>query len=156
MASESKGEFFGFENEEAEIVREQRAEQSNDESDISLNSTDSEESSASHGEEIVEEVWSTDDSPVQVQEFTELTGATSRIAEDGTALDFFLLMFSENLFRILVTETNQNAEQLIRTKPDPRWYATTCEEMRGFVARHRTLLSGLVSRVGCTVRNAPS
>ena len=95
--------------------------------------TDSEESSSSNSEEIVEEVWSTDDSPVQVQEFTEQTGATSRIAEDGTALDFFLLMFPENLFEILVTETNPNAEQLIQTKPDPRWYATTCEEMRAFV-----------------------
>ena len=102
--------------------------------DISVDSTDSEERSASDGKEIVEEVWSTDDSLVQVQEFTERTRATSRIAKDGTALDFFLLMFPENLFEILVTETNRNAEQSIRTKPDPHWYVTTCEEMRAFGA----------------------
>jgi len=105
-----------------------------DESDISVDLTDSEERSASDSKEIVEEVWSTDDSRVRVQEFTERTGATSRIAKDGTALDFFLLMFPENLFEILVTETNRNAKQSFRTKPDLHWYATTCEEMRAFVA----------------------
>lgn len=75
-----------------------------------------------------------DDSPVRVHEYTERTGATSRTAEDGTALDFFLLMFPEDLFEILVTKKNRNTEQLIRMTPDPRWYATTCEEMRAFVA----------------------
>ena len=135
MASESEEEeFLGFENEDVERARERGGQQSSDESDISVDLSDSEESSGSDDEEIVEEAWSTDDSPVRVHEFTERTGATSRIAEDGTALDFFLLMFPEDLFEILVTETNRNAEQLIRTKPDPRWYATTCEEMRAFVA----------------------
>lgn len=125
MASESKGEFFGFENEEAEIVREQRAEQSNDESDISLNSTDSEESSASHGEEIVEEVWSTDDSPVQVQEFTELTGATSRIAEDGTAR-----LLSADVFREFIqNSSNRDQPKCRAVDPNEARSALVCHNM---------------------------
>lgn len=34
----------------------------------------------------------------------------------------------------LVRETNQNAQQSIKKKPDPRRYATTCEEMNAFAA----------------------
>lgn len=72
MASESEEEeFIGFEDEDMERARERGAEQSNDESDISVDLSNSEESSGSDGEEIIEEAWSTDDSPVRVHEFTE-------------------------------------------------------------------------------------
>lgn len=72
MASESEEEeFIGFEDEDVERARERGAEQSNDESDISVDLSNSEESSGSDGEEIIEEAWSTDDSPVRVHEFTE-------------------------------------------------------------------------------------
>lgn len=51
--------------------------------------TDSEDSSDSNSkmstDEEEEELRSTYDSPVTVREFTERTGAISRIAEDGTA-----------------------------------------------------------------------
>ena len=70
MAPDSEEELIGFETEEVRRGREQRTRQSSDESDISVNLTDSEESSSSHSEEIVKDVWSTDDSPVQVQELT--------------------------------------------------------------------------------------
>lgn len=72
MASESEEEeFIGFEDEDVERARERGAEQSNDESDISVDLSNSEESSGSDGKEIIEEAWSTDDSPVRVHEFTE-------------------------------------------------------------------------------------
>lgn len=72
MTSESEEEeFIGFEDEDVERARERGAEQSNDESDISVDLSNSEESSGSDGEEIIEEAWSTDDSPVRVHEFTE-------------------------------------------------------------------------------------
>lgn len=72
MASESEEEeFIGFEDEDMERARERGAEQSNDELDISVDLSNSEESSGSDGEEIIEEAWSTDDSPVRVHEFTE-------------------------------------------------------------------------------------
>lgn len=71
--------------------------------------------------------------PVHVDDFVECTGPTSRVPEDGSALDFFLLLWPEELFIKIVQETNRNAEQCIQTKPDPSWYET-CEEMRAFVA----------------------
>ena len=57
MASDrEEEEFIGFENEEVRRAREERIGQSSDESDISVDLTDSEESSSSDSEEIVEEV----------------------------------------------------------------------------------------------------
>lgn len=61
-----------------ESVRAPRNNQLNDESDISVELSDSGESSGSESEEIAKElVWSRDDSPVEVHEFTQRTGATS-------------------------------------------------------------------------------
>ena len=135
MLSDSDGdEFPGFEVEEADRARVLRRQLSESgESDISV-SSESDSSSESESEEEPEDVWTTDDSPVHVDDFTERTGPVSGVAEDGTALDFFLLHFPEELFAEIVEETNRNAEQCIRTKPDPRWYETMCEEMRAFLA----------------------
>ena len=36
--------------------------------------------------------WTIDNSPVHVEEFVKRTGPTSQVPEDGTALDFFLLL----------------------------------------------------------------
>ena len=49
------------------------------------------------------------------------------------ALDFFLLFCKEHFTKI-VEETSRNAEQCSRTKPDPTWYETTCEEICAFLA----------------------
>ena len=100
MESDSEEyEFPGFET-EAERARLLRNQISSDESDISGVSSDSESSESDREEEIVD-VRSTDDSPVRVRDFTQSTGATSRIPEDGTALDFFQLLFPESLFETL-------------------------------------------------------
>ena len=128
-----ENEFPGFETEKVERARLLRNQLSSVESDISAVSSDS-DSSDSDREELVEDVWSTNHSLVQVRDFTERTGAISQIPEDGTALDFFQLLFPENLFEILLEETNRFAVQSFRTKPDARWYPTTLEEMRAFVA----------------------
>ena len=42
--------------------------------------------------------WTIDNSPVHVEEFVKRTGPTSQVPEDGTALDFFLLRWPEDLF----------------------------------------------------------
>ena len=76
--------------------------------------------------------WTIDNSPVHVEEFVKRTGPTSQVPEDGTALDFFLLLWPEDLFEKIVEETNRHAEQCIQTKPDLRWHATACEEMHAF------------------------
>ena len=107
MASDSEGdEFLGFETEEVERARASRR-QLSDESDISVSDSESESSSESESEEDIDERWTIDNSPVHVEEFVERTGPTSRVPEDGTALDFFLLLWPEDLFEKIVEETNR-------------------------------------------------
>ena len=132
MASDSDEEdFVGFEAEDVERARLLLGETSN-ESDISVSSSSSSESESE--DEELNDFWSRDDSPVDVEDFVEPTGPTSRVPEDGNAMDFFFLLWPEELFAKIVEETNRNAQQCIRTKPDPSWYETTCEEMRAFIA----------------------
>ena len=74
MESDSEEyEFPGFETEEAERARLLRNQLSSDESDISAVSSDSESSESDREEEIVD-VWSTDDSPVGLRDFTVYWG----------------------------------------------------------------------------------
>lgn len=97
MASDFDGEeFSGFEVEEANRARVLRRQFSN-ESDISV-SSESNSNSESESEEELEDVWTTEDSPVHVDNFVGHTGPTSGVPEDGTALDFFLLLWLEELF----------------------------------------------------------
>ena len=83
MASDAEGdEFLGFKTEEEERARALRS-QLSDESDVSVSGSESK--STSERERI-------DNSPVHVEEFVKRTGPTSQVPEDGTALDFFLLL----------------------------------------------------------------
>ena len=114
MAPDSdEDQFPGFEVEEADRARVLRRQLS--ESDTSVSS---ESDSSSESEEEPEDVWTTDDSPVQVNDFVERTRPVSGVTEDGTALDFFLLIFRKELYTKIVEETNRSAEQCIRTKPE--------------------------------------
>lgn len=135
MASNSDEEdFVGFEAEDVERARLLLGEMS-DESDILVSSSSSSESENDESEdEELDDFWSRDDSPVDVEDFVEPTGPTSRVPDDGNAMDFFFLLWPEELFAKIVEQTNRNAQQCIRTKPDPSWYETTCKEMRAFVA----------------------
>lgn len=50
--------------------------------------------------------WKDNNHLVEVSPFTTATGPTQGVAEDGTAIDFFYLMFSEDLIEHIVSETN--------------------------------------------------
>ena len=68
--------------------------------------------------------------------FTFRSGAVSGVAEDGTAKEFFQLFVTEELFDMIVEETNRYARQCIARKPDQKWYDTTREEMEAFFGLH--------------------
>ena len=144
-ASESEVEedvFLGFDEEERETVaawRQERFEarnQSDSESDISVSSVSTEDLSDFEEEEAEEETWNENSNSVEVSPFTEATGPTSGVAEDGTAIDFFYLMFPEELIEQIVAETNRHARECIATKPDREWYETTLDEMKAFIGLH--------------------
>ena len=124
---DSEGDLFvGFDEEDREAVaavrqaRFEARQESDSESDISDVSpvatadlsdfTDSEEE---------EETWNVDENPIRVLPFTEPTGSTSGVAEDGTAIDFFYLMFPEDLIEHIVTETNRYARECICCETRP-------------------------------------
>ncbi|XP_067026427.1 piggyBac transposable element-derived protein 4-like [Acropora muricata] len=83
-----------------------------------------------------EETWNVDENPIRVLPFTEPTGSTSGVAEDGTAIDFFYLMFPEDLIEHIVTETNRYARECTAAKPDPERFDTMLEEIKAFLGLH--------------------
>ena len=102
--------------------------QSDSESDISVSSvgtddlSDSadseEEEEEEEDEEEEEETWNVKEDAVDVSAFAAATGPTSGVAEDGTAIDFFYLMFPEELIEHVVTQTNCYVQECIATQPD--------------------------------------
>ena len=130
MATASEGEsedevFEGFVEEDREAVAEWRQarlearNQSDSESDISVSSVSTDDlSDATYSEEEDEEEerWNVNPDPVVVSPFAAATGPTSGVAEDGTAIDFFYLIFPEELIKHVVVETNRYALQLNQTR----------------------------------------
>ena len=98
--------------------------QSDSESDISVSSvgtddlSDSADSEEEEEEEEEEETWNVKEDAVDVSAFAAATGPTSGVAEDGTAIDFFYLMFPEELIEHVVTQTNCYVQECIATQPD--------------------------------------
>ena len=147
MAATSESEveedgFLGFDEEERDVVaawRQARFEarnQSDLESDISVSSVSTDDLSDFEEEDDDEGTWNENINPVEVSPFTEATGPTSGVAEDGTAIDFFYLMFPEELIEQIVAETNRYARECIAMKPDREWYDTTLDEMKAFLGLH--------------------
>ena len=83
-----------------------------------------------------EETWNEDEHPVEVAPFTATTGPTLSVVEDGTAIDFFYLMFAEALIEQIVLEMNSYARECIAIKPDPEWFNTTLAELKAFLGLH--------------------
>jgi len=76
--------------------------------------------------------WSRDPVPVNTTPFTSRTGAVSRIPEEGTAMDFFDVFVSDDVFDSFVEEMNRYARQCIAHKPGRRWRETSLEEMTAY------------------------
>ena len=141
--SDSEGEeFIGFDEEDRLAVaasRQERLEgieERDSESDISVSSVATEDLSDVTDSEEEEELWNENEDPVNVAPFTARAGPTSGVAEDGTAVDFFYLMFPEELIEHIVSETNRYAGECIAMKPDPEWKDTSLEDIKAFLGLH--------------------
>jgi len=136
-------DFEGFTNSDIEALNTgNNAEEDEDsESDISISTVNTEDLSDFSVSDVpdVDEVdvqWNSRHEEVHVDRFRADSGPVSGVAEDGTAIDFFNLIFTEDLFEHIVEETNRYARQCIAVKPDPKWCETTTEEMKAFVGLH--------------------
>lgn len=64
--------------------------------------------------------------------FTEAVGANFELGPWKNELDFFLKFFPEELFELLVRETNSYAARVIETKPDRHLKEVVVDEMKAF------------------------
>jgi len=118
-ASESEIEedtFLGFVKEDQAAVAEWRQarlearNQSDSELDISVSSVAREVLSDLSDTEEEEKTCNANANPVEVLPFTAATGPTSGVAEDGTLIDFFYLMYPEELIVARVICRTPNAK----------------------------------------------
>lgn len=71
---------------------------------------------------------------VVLHEFTQTPGPSSHIDSDSTPRDLFCRFFTDDVWDLLVTETNKYAAENASTAPHTRpWYDTTVPEMKAFV-----------------------
>jgi hypothetical protein len=70
--------------------------------------------------------------PVRVA-FHQVAGPTTPMPATKNELDFLNLVFPEELYALIATQTNLYASQQIATKPDSVWTDTTPEEIKIFV-----------------------
>ena len=103
-------------------------------SDISFDEEFEEESENNESESSDDE-WSDTLAQVDIPQFRETSGPTTPMKADKNELDFLELLFPDEIYGILVTETNRYAQQLQEKlgKDDTNWTDTTRAEMKAFI-----------------------
>ena len=130
-------EFPGFTAEDiAELQSVESDDESSGESDISFDKeTSDSESESSDSEEEEESVWSRDLGEIDMAAFEKNVGPTNILPEGASCLDFFLLLFPEELIDLIATETNRNAEQkqAAVNKIDKDWQPVNNNDIRTYL-----------------------
>ena len=89
------------------------------------------------------------DDNISVPEFTEVEGVTVRVPDNPTALDFLNFYLTDELFQLMVDETNRYADQYFHDHPESadstslqEWEPLSLREMKTFIAL--VILMGIV------------
>ena len=79
--------------------------------------------------------WEQDEEPSSFQHiYTATRGSNVPYSDDTTAVDLFCSYFTEEVWALLVTETNRYAKSNRSSKPKARaWTDITVEEMKAFI-----------------------
>ena len=100
---------------------------------------------------MLEAKWTSVGQDPQIPQFTATPGIQVPMPYKPSAVDFMKLFFNDELFDLLVTQTNMYASQYKMNTPDlPRhsqanfWFDTTRNEMKKFLAL--TILMGIVKK----------
>ena len=72
--------------------------------------------------------------PIAIRPFSGPIGITHGLGDDAIELDYFKLLFTDDMLNDMSLQTNLYAQQCIAEKPDPQWTDTTMPEMRAFLA----------------------
>ena len=128
--------FLGFSSEELNQARENFVRGNRDtDSDLSVENytsseaeeSDSEKKSTDEDRPIarpLSEDWTDQLTPSVIEDFVDNTGPTSILSGDKREIDFFQLLFPENLFSLIANETNKHADQSQQRKGqnDNKWH----------------------------------
>ena len=133
--TDSEDEFYGFTAEELP----ERPGDTSGESDISLDEDTiaSEGGSSDSGEELEEEesAWTREVQEIDIASFEENVGPTKILPEAASCLDFFQIVFPEELIDLIVAETNRNAQQkqAAAKKIDKNWQPVNNNDIRAYL-----------------------
>ena len=92
--------------------------------------------------------WSATLQNVDVMDFNDIPGPTTPLPATAREIDYFNLIFPEELFESIADETNRYAEieEARRETNGTEWQATWAEEIRAYVAIHMMTRIGLAPR----------
>ena len=130
--------FLGFSAEELDQARENFVRGSRDtDSDLSIedytsNKEEPSDSDASLTDEDrpmvrpLPQDWTDQLTPSVIEDFVDNAGRTTILSGHKREMDFFQLLFQENLFSLIVKETNKHADQTQQKKGqnDNKWHGT--------------------------------
>ena len=139
--------FSGFSAEELNQARENFVRGNRDtDSDLSVENYTSSEAEESDSEENLTdedrpiarplpEDWTDQLTPSVIEDFVDNAGPTSVLSGDNREIDFFQLLFPENLFSLIANETNKHADQSQQRKGqnDNTWHPTDAKEIQAFI-----------------------
>ena len=88
--------------------------------------------------------WEADEEPQSVlYRYREIPGSTVPFDDDTTAVSLFYRYFTDEVWNLLVTETNRYAQANLSSMPHARaWTDVTIEEMKAFIGI--TILMGII------------
>ena len=135
--------FSGFSAEELNQARENFVRGSRDtDSDLSIEDyTNSEEEASDSDASLTDEDrpivrplpqdWTDQLTPPVIQDFVDNAGPTAVLSGDMREIDFFQLLFPENLFSLIANRTNKHADQTAKKgQNDNKWHQTDAKEMK--------------------------
>ena len=87
--------------------------------------------------QVVDQEWTRTLTATNIPPFSvETPGPTNILDENQTELNFFELLFTNEVYEILVRETNLYAQQKVAVKPDPKWRDVEKDEMNAYLGTH--------------------
>ena len=79
--------------------------------------------------------WTDQLTPSVIKDFVDNAGPTTVLSGDKREIDFFQLLFPENLFSLIANETNKYADQTQQKKGqnNNKWHQTDAKEIHAFI-----------------------
>ena len=83
--------------------------------------------------QVVDQEWTRTLTATNIPPFSvENPGPTNILDENQTELNFFELLLTDEVYKILLRETNLYAKQKVAVKPDPKWRDVGKDEMKAY------------------------